>query len=231
MSSFIKILTHKITLAMLCLLIIVPFIYYSPEILRLTMSVETFRNYILSLGSLGPIIFILFQILQIIIAPIPGEVIQLAGGYIYGIWFGTIYTVVGLLIGAVIIFYFTRFIGGSFIEKLVSKNKHKWIAHLMDNKKISIFLFIIFIIPGTPKDIFIYVAGLTKIKPATFFTILLVARFPWILASVSIGSNLYEQNYLPTIIISAVSLLAFVLGLIYKDKLIYLLSAYRKNNS
>ncbi|WP_420871976.1 hypothetical protein [Cohnella rhizosphaerae] len=70
---------------------------------------------------------------------------------------------------------------------------------------------------------------MTPIKPLKFFMILLVARFPWLLASVSIGANIYEKNYIPTIVISAVSVLAFILGLIYKDKLINTL--YRFNKS
>jgi uncharacterized membrane protein YdjX (TVP38/TMEM64 family) len=102
-------------------------------------------------------------------------------------------------------------------------------ADMLDNKKFSVFLFIVFIIPGLPKDMFIYAAGLTPIKPLRFFTILLVARFPWLLASVSIGANMYHKNYLSTIIISAVAIISFILGLIYKDKLIHKLSQLNKS--
>ncbi|MNN52991.1 SNARE associated Golgi protein [compost metagenome] len=102
-------------------------------------------------------------------------------------------------------------------------------ADMLDNKKFSVFLFIVFIIPGLPKDMFIYAAGLTPIKPLRFFTILLVARFPWLLASVSIGANMYHKNYLSTIIISAVAIISFILGLIYKDKLIQKLSQLNKS--
>ncbi|MBW5448715.1 TVP38/TMEM64 family protein [Cohnella sp. CFH 77786] len=224
-------LVGKITVASLGLVIFVLVIQYLPHILRLTVSIDEFRDYILSTGKLGPILLIFYQLLQIIIAPIPGEVIQIAGGYIYGISFGTLYITVGMLLGAIVAFYFTRFLGRTFIERLLKKDKFKWMARMLDNKKISVFLFIIFIIPGLPKDLFIYAAGLTTIKPLRFFTILLVARFPWLLASVSIGSNIYQQNYLTTIIISGVSILAFILGLIYKDKLINKLSGFKKSIS
>ncbi|MFD1910522.1 TVP38/TMEM64 family protein [Paenibacillus rhizoplanae] len=126
-----------------------------------------------------------------------------------------------------IAFYFTRFLGGTLIEGLLKRDKFKWMRGMMDNNKFSVFLFIIFIIPGLPKDMFIYAAGLTTIKPLRFFTILLIARLPWLLASVSIGANIYHKNYGPTIIISAISVLAFILGLIYKDKLIHRLTAFK----
>ncbi len=224
-----KIVVNKVLLAVLGLLVIVPVIIYLPEIVKLTVSMDKFREFILSAGSMGPITFIFFQVLQTVIAPIPGEVIQIAGGYIYGVFFGSIYTTLGMLLGAVIAFYFTRFLGGAFIENLLKKKNSRWMADMVDNKKFSIFLFIIFIIPGLPKDLFIYAAGLTNIKPLRFFTILLVARFPWLLASVSIGANIYQKNYISTIVISVVSVLAFILGLIYKDKIINKLSKFKKS--
>lgn len=222
---------NKIITASLGLLMMVLFIRYSPEILKLMVSLDSFRDYILSMEKLGPVILIFFQVLQTVIAPIPGEVIQIAGGYIYGTSVGTLFITSGMLLGAIMAFYFTRFLGGAFIESLLKKNKFQWMAGMMENKKFSIFLFIIFIIPGIPKDLFIYAAGLTTIKPLKFFSILIIARFPWLLASVSIGSNIYHKNYLSTVIISGVSVLAFALGLIYKDKLINKLSIFKKSNS
>lgn len=197
---------------------------YLPNILELTMSLDKFRNYIVSLGKLGTIVFIFFQVLQTVIAPIPGEVIQVAGGYIYGVPLGITYTTVGMLLGAIIAFYFTRLIGASFVEKLMNRNNSKWLNDIMDNKKFSIILFIIFFVPGLPKDFLIYVAGLTPIKPLKFFGILLVSRFPWLLASVTVGSNLHYRNYTSTVIIGSFALIAFVLGIIYKDKIINKLS-------
>lgn len=211
---------YRILLILLAAAVLIPVLIYLPEILKLTVSIDGFRDYILSTGKSGPIIFIFFQILQTVIAPIPGEVIQIAGGYIYGTTLGTTYSTLGLLIGAITAFYFTRLLGRAYVEKLLNKNKLKWMANLLGNKKFAIFLFLIFIIPGMPKDMFIYAAGLTPIKPLKFFTILLVARFPWLLASVCIGSNIYHKNYVATVVIVIVAVTAFLLGIIYKDKLI-----------
>lgn len=203
---------------------------YLPVILELTASIEKFRDYILSIGSLGPLAVILFQIVQTVVAPIPGEIVQVAGGYVYGICLGSLYVTVGMLLGAIMAFYFARFMGGSFMERLLQKEKFQWMLNFADSRKFSIFLFTFFFIPGLPKDLLIYLAGMTSIKPLKFFTILLVSRFPWILLSVTIGANIYQKNYLPTVVISVIALLSFVLGLVYKDKLINKLSEIGKGS-
>lgn len=219
MEFFKKRFIGKVFLVLLGIIIVALSIRYLPEIIKLTVSLDRFREYVISTGHLGPLTIIVFQILQTIIAPIPGEVVQIAGGYIYGVSLGTFYVTVGMLLGAVAAFYFTRFLGGEYIEKLIKRDKFQWISVMTDNKKFSIFLFIVFLIPGLPKDMFIYAAGLTTIKPLRFFTIFLIARFPALLASVCVGSNMYQKDYLSTIVISVVSILAFILGLIYKDKI------------
>ncbi|AGF55549.1 putative membrane protein YdjX (TVP38/TMEM64 family) [Clostridium saccharoperbutylacetonicum] len=215
-----KLLIGKILLAILGGIAITLTIKYLPYILEITTSLDKFRDYIISTGRFGSFLFIFFQILQTVIAPIPGEVIQVAGGYIYGVPLGLIYTTLGLMIGGIIAFYFTRLIGASFIEKLIKKKKSNWLLDIMNSKKFTVILFVFFIIPGFPKDFLIYVAGLTPIKPLKFFGILLISRFPWLLASVGIGSNIHYGNYMSTIVISLIALIAFVLGIIYKDKLI-----------
>jgi uncharacterized membrane protein YdjX (TVP38/TMEM64 family) len=226
-----KILICKISLAILGFLTIILVLKYLPRILELTVSLDKFRDYIISLGSFGSVVLIFFQMLQTIIAPIPGEVIQVAGGYVYGVTFGVIYTTIGLLLGAIIAFYFTRLIGTPFIEKLLNRRNSQWMVDIMDSKKFSAILFIVFLVPGLPKDFLIYVAGLTPINPLRFFGILLISRFPWLLASVSIGSNLHYGNYISTIIVSLIAIVSFILGICYKDKLIskFSKSSYNKN--
>lgn len=214
----------KIVLLIFVAASIVIFIYYSPEILRILSSMDNFRQYIRSTGSWGPMMFILFQILQIVIAPIPGEVVQIAGGYIYGIGLGTLYNTIGMVLGSAMAFYFTRVIGRSYIEKLLQKKDYKWMALINDEKKFSVFLFIFFVIPGLPKDFLVYVAALTSIGSLRFFIILLVARLPWIIGSVAVGSTIHLEQYGSAIIISVISVVAFIFGYIYKDKLVQIFS-------
>lgn len=225
-----KVLIGKILLAVLGGVVIILTIKYLPYILQITMSLDKFREYIISTGRFGTLIFIFFQMLQVVIAPIPGEVIQVAGGYIYGVTFGVVYTTLGMMLGAVIVFYFTRFIGASFVDKLIKKKNSQWLLDIMDSKKFTVTLFVFFIIPGLPKDFLIYVAGLTPMKPLKFFGILFISRFPWILVSVGIGSNIHYGNYMSTIIISLIALILFILGLIFKDKLISKFTQVKQTN-
>jgi uncharacterized membrane protein YdjX (TVP38/TMEM64 family) len=214
----------KIVLLILVAVASVIFIYYAPQIFKILSSMDNFREYIRSTGSWGPIMFILFQVLQIVVSPIPGEIVQIAGGYIYGVGLGTLYNMIGMVLGSAMAFYFTRFIGRSFIEKLLQKKNYKWMALINDEKKFSVFLFIFFIIPGLPKDFLVYVAALTSISSARFFIILLVARLPWIIGSVAVGSTIHLEQYTAAIIISIISVVAFILGYFYKDKLVHIFS-------
>jgi len=189
---------------------------------------NNFRAFIHSTGHWGPVMFILFQILQIVVAPIPGEVVQVAGGYIYGVTLGSLYTTIGLIIGSAIAFYFTRFIGRDYISKLLQKKKYKWMSLIQDEKKFSIFLFIFFVIPGLPKDLLVFVAALTSMSSLRFFTILIVGRLPWIIASAALGSTIHMQQYSITIIISVIAVIGFILGYIYKDKMMERFSNMKK---
>ncbi|WP_458125484.1 TVP38/TMEM64 family protein [Paenibacillus sp. Z3-2] len=203
-------------------------VYYSPALIKIMSSMDNFRAYIHSTGHWGPVMFILFQILQIVVAPIPGEVVQVAGGYIYGITLGSLYTTIGLILGSGIAFYFTRFIGRAYISRLLQKKNYKWMSFIHDEKKFSAFLFIFFVIPGLPKDLLVYVAALTSMSSLRFFTILIVGRLPWIIASAAVGSTIHMQQYSIAIIISVIAVFGFVLGYIYKDKLIKLFSKVEK---
>lgn len=94
----------------------------------------------------------------------------------------------------------------------------------MESRKFEIILFIIFIVPGLPKDFMIYIAALTALKPIKFFIILITSRLPWIIASVSVGAYINAGNYLVTIIVSIIAVTGFLAGVFYKDKIIKKLS-------
>lgn len=214
----------KVLAIVVAVLLVILLIKYMPKLLLITVSLEEFKNYILSMGHFGVLMIILFQGLQTIIAPIPGEVIQIAGGYLYGIPLGTIYNLIGLIIGSGMAFYFARLIGRDFVENLIEKKKLKWINNIMESKKFEIILFIIFLVPGLPKDFMIYVAGLTNLKPIKFFVISVISRLPWIMISASVGANINAGNYGMTIVIAVIAIIGFLMGVFYKDWIINKLS-------
>ncbi|MCK6077517.1 TVP38/TMEM64 family protein [Paenibacillus silvae] len=230
MKQYSKHIVIKILLGIFVALSMGLLIYYASDIIKIMSSMDNFRAYIHSTGHWGPVMFILFQILQIVVAPIPGEIVQIAGGYIYGSALGSFYTTVGLILGSAIAFYFTRFIGRDFVSRLLQKQNMKWISFMQDERKFTAFLFIFFVVPGLPKDMLVFVAALTSISSLRFFIILLVARLPWIIASAALGSTIQTQQYTIAIIISVIAVIGFVLGYIYKDKLVNLFSKAEQAN-
>ncbi|BCS81640.1 TVP38/TMEM64 family protein [Anaerocellum diazotrophicum] len=181
---------------------------------------KEFKNWILSFEHLGILIFIFIQILQVIISVIPGEAVQISGGYLYGTLFGTVYSLIGIMIGSVCVFYITRFLGYSLVRKIVSEEKLRKFYSLINSPKGEIAIFLLFLIPGFPKDILTYIVGLSPIKPLRFFAIVAIARLPGIFFSSYIGSSLEEKNYTMAIVVSAAATILFVLGVVYRDNII-----------
>ncbi|MCB2357121.1 TVP38/TMEM64 family protein [Clostridium estertheticum] len=221
-------LNMKLVVLILAIISIIVVFRYLPWIIEITVSPEKFRRYIVSMGNCGIISYLSFQVLQTVVAPIPGEVIQVAGGYIYGSVLGTFYSTLGMMLGGIIIFYFTRFIAFSFVEKIVKRTSTKWLTKIISSKKFPI---VMFIVPGMPKDILIYIAALTPIKSLKFFMILLVGRLPGTAAVVCIGSNIHHGNYMFSIVLVVASVMLVILGILYKDKIIKKVSEEQYNLS
>lgn len=193
---------------------------YVPGITRLLSEPAHFREWIQSYGYNGILVFIFIQILQVVIAAIPGEVVQIAAGYIYGVWLGTLYLVVGVIVGTVVVFYASRLLGYPLVKAFVRQDKLTRLNSLVESQKGDLAIFILFLLPGLPKDILSYMAGLTPVKPLRFFTIATVARFPALFVSAYIGSNLQTKNYFFAVALSCVAVILFIMGFFYKDRLL-----------
>lgn len=200
---------------------------YSPVVMKVIDEPSRFRDMIHSYGYYGVFVFLFFQVLQTVIAPIPGEVVQIAGGYIYGAWLGTLYLLIGAALGSVVAFYASRVLGYPLVKAFVPEEKIQKFIQLMQSQKAEMVTFILFLLPGLPKDILCYIGGLTPIKPLRFFIITLTARFPALFISVYIGSNLQEKNYIFTAIILAIAVLLSFIGFFYKDKVIEKIALHR----
>jgi uncharacterized membrane protein YdjX (TVP38/TMEM64 family) len=203
-------------------------IIYAPGITKLIKKPDQFRELLASYQSISILVYIFFQVLQVVVAIIPGEVVQLAGGYIYGTLFGTIYTLAGILLGAVIAFYIARLLGYSLVKKIMPDERLDKMRALINSPKSEITIFLLFLIPGIPKDILVYIAGLTPMKPGAFFIIFIIARFPGILGTSFIGANIQERDYLPVIIVSVVACSLFVIGFLKKEVIINKLHQLRR---
>ena len=195
-------------------------IRFGPELTRLVSNQDKLREWLRSYGYKGAAVFILLQVLQVVVAAIPGEVVQLAGGYVYGVFPGTALSLAGILIGSIIVFYVSRFLGFSLVKTFVSEKNLQKFEFMMNHPKSEVIMLVLFLIPGIPKDVLTYIAGLTPVKPLRFFIIITVARFPGLFGSAFIGANWQKGNYTAVIITSVLAVVLFTAGLLLKDRII-----------
>jgi uncharacterized membrane protein YdjX (TVP38/TMEM64 family) len=195
-------------------------IRFGPELTRLVSDPHKFREHILSFGHWSSVVFMFFQVLQVVIAVIPGEPVQIAGGYIFGTFWGTVYSTVGIMLGYIIVFTCVKLFGFPLVKIFVSKKEYEKFNTLINSPKLETTIFLLFLIPGIPKDILVYIAGLTPIRPLLFFIIITFARFPALLGSSYIGAKIESSQYFIAITVSVIASILFVLGFIYKKRII-----------
>lgn len=156
---------------------------------------ETLSAWIEGAGIWGPIVFMLLNTAQVLLAIIPGGPFEVAAGALFGPWGGTLMCDIAMTTGGMITFLFVRKFGIKFIELFVDREEIESVKFLHSNPKYITLLFLFFLLPGTPKDLMCYVVGLTDIKWTTWLLINFVGRFPAILLSALGGSALGEQKY------------------------------------
>lgn len=143
-------------------------------------------------GPLGPILYILLQILQTVVAPIPGQVVGSIGGFIFGAW-GILWTTIGSLIGFWLVFLIARRFGRPFLEKIFKKSAIDKFDFIINAKSAPLILFVIFLLPGFPDDIVCYIAGLTKLSLKRLMLIAILGRFPTIVFTNYLGAGLSDN--------------------------------------
>ncbi len=195
-------------------------IKFAPDITKLLKDPDKFKDLLNSYGYKSVFVFIAFQIIQVVIAVIPGEVIQIAGGYVFGTILGSLYSIIGILLGTVIVFFIVRLIGYPLVKRFVPQKSIEKFNFLINSEKSEIAIFLLFLIPGIPKDALTYIAGLTPIKALRFFIIITIARLPALIASSYIGTSIQTRDYLVVGIISGVAIILFVLGVVFRNKII-----------
>jgi uncharacterized membrane protein YdjX (TVP38/TMEM64 family) len=179
---------------------------------------EQFRAWLDSFGVWGRVIFLGMTLLQILIGIIPGEPLEIGAGYAFGVWEGFLLCELGILIGSALIWCFSRYLGIKAVEAFYPREKLNELKFLKDSQKLNITAFILFFIPGTPKDMLTYVLGLTPMKLSTCLFITVVARIPSVITSVIGGSALGEQNYWLAVIVFAVTGLISLCGILYYNR-------------
>jgi len=202
-------------------------IVYAPFFVRLAQEPEQFREYLLRFGPRGILSFVLIQALQVIIAAIPGELTQLAGGYLYGALRGILYSCAGIILGSVVAFSITHILGYPVLKVIMPQTRLERFAFFINSPRVEMVTFLLFLLPGMPKDVLTYIAGLTPIRPLTFLIISSLARLPGIVITSYIGAGIEQNHYLEAALAALFSVLLLLLGWIYKDRLLAKFRSWR----
>ena len=203
--------------ALIVLIIVLSILFWKP-FTRLFSNLDDIRDFILDFGALAPIIFILFGALQTLISPLPGQLAGLASGYIFGAFAGTIYSMLGVVIGSSIAFFIGRRYGRPIVEKFVDERKLRKADRII-HKGGRYIIFLIFLLPGLPDDIACYAAGLTSIKIRTLVVIAAIGRFPGFLMLNLAGAGVASGNSKIFWIFFAVMVLGALIVYIYRNKI------------
>ncbi|MFQ9516470.1 MAG: TVP38/TMEM64 family protein [Eubacterium sp.] len=180
---------------------------------------EQFKTWVSGYGMWGWLICIGMMVLQIVIAIIPGGALEIGAGYAFGTIEGSIICIIGSIIGCAIVFQFVRVFGVKLVEAFFSINKIRSLKFLHDEKKRDMLAFIIFLLPGTPKDLLSYFMGLTDMKLSRWLLISTVARTPAIVISAMGGDALGSKKYVMAIVVFVVTVIISIVGMIFYKKL------------
>ena len=180
---------------------------------------EKFREFIDRSGVSGRLIFIGMTVLQVIVATIPGEPLEIAAGYAFGVIEGTVLTLIGITIGSTLVFLLVRTLGAKIIRIFFSDQKTSALRRLTGNKKFTPLLILALTMPGTPKDILTYFAGLSDIKLTTWIIITPLLRIPSVITSTVGGSALGVMDYKFAVIVFCVTMIISIAGYIIYGKI------------
>lgn len=179
-----------------------------------SFSDDSFRDYIRSFGPAGWLVLLGLQFLQVFVALIPGELLETGAGYAFGPVWGTLICYAGVAMASALVFLLTRRFGVKLVEVFISREKINQLSFLRTERKRNTLVFLLFLIPGTPKDLLTYFVGLTDMKLGSFLLISLIARLPSVLSSTAGGHLLGEGNYVGALWLYGITGAVSVAGLL-----------------
>lgn len=198
------------------LLLLAIFWFAGRPLVALVSDADRFREWVADKGFWGQLAFMGMMTLQIVVAFIPGEPLEIAAGYAFGAWQGTVLCLLGAAGGSIGVFLLVRTLGVRAVEAFFPREKIDEVSFLREGRRRDLLLFLAFFIPGTPKDILTYVSGLTRISLGRWLLLTTPARIPSIITSTIGGDALGVGNFAfaalvfaATVVISGAGLLVY----------------------
>jgi len=195
---FTYIRQHKpkaVAYVILLVLTVAAIIYFRNVLLIFFSSPESVRDWVFQYGPFAPVALLLLQIVQVVVAPLSNFFINFAGGYIFGPWEGFLYNYVGWIIGAILVFFFSRHIGRSIVQFFIPETRLADFDMLMARGKY--ILFILFLLPGPPDDFLVYCLGISgSISFRTFLWMIVIGKIPGKITTSFLGAGVAEHSFI-----------------------------------
>jgi uncharacterized membrane protein YdjX (TVP38/TMEM64 family) len=190
-------------------------------------SPNRLKKLILSYGAYSPLAYILLQVLQVVVAPIPGGAIEFLGGYLFGVNAGFVYSMIGLVLGAALAFGLARVFERVAVERFVSPETRKKFGYLIGHEG-TILSFLLFLIPGFPKDALCYILGLTPMRWGIFLLVSTIGRIPGTLMACLQGAKAFDHQYKALIVLSGISAVLLLVFYIYHEEIHHMIKKVKK---
>lgn len=177
------------------------------------------QEWITQFGAWAPLVYIAVQVFQVVVFIVPGDVVQIAGGYLFGVFGGLAYSIVGIAIGSAVDFTVARLLGRTFVEGVFGAERVAEFDRVSSSSRARTGFFLLFVIPGIPKDVLVYVAGVSTLRFPTFLLVTMTGRLPGILGSAIIGDSAAQERWFLSVFVFGIAVVFFTLGVLYRRRL------------
>ena len=229
---------YKKILALSKLILLVIIVAGIPAFLYLKYGAELFSkdsaervvDYLKANSSIAALLIICIQIVQVVICFLPGQPVQFAASYMFGVARGFAFSITGAVIGTVISFYLAKLLGNDAMNLFFGEEEVRDYKKKLDSGRGLLLAFLIYLIPGIPKDIVSYVAGISDMRFRPFLLVATVGRIPGMLGSLMLGHFFGRQDYRAMIIIAVIIAVILLICYIKRDALIGFLDDVEKKD-
>ncbi|WP_165046063.1 TVP38/TMEM64 family protein [Adlercreutzia sp. ZJ138] len=180
-------------------------------------GLEEVKRQVSEAGPLGMLLLLGLQFLQVVVAVIPGEAVQIVAGLLYGPWVGAAIVLVGCVVSSFVVFQLVHKLGAPFVRSMVPEKYMDKIRNFEQGSKLNVAVFVLFLIPGLPKDVFTYVVPLTSMRLREFLLLSNIARIPGVVVSTYAAHGFTQGKFLESAFLFLVAAIIAVAGLLASE--------------
>lgn len=227
-----KVIFSTIKIILLALIVIgIPLYLYFFQLdwLKEFKDIDKIVAFLNAYKSRSVLIYIGFQIVQIVISVIPGQVFQAAAGYLFGFWSALLYAMIGAVLGTGLSFLLAKLLGRDFLHIFFGEEKMSYYIERLNSKQAYAIVFFLYLIPGIPKDMVSYAAGASEMRFKPFILLSAVGRLPGMVGCLLIGSMVESGNYVGVGVLLAIAVIACILCIVFRKRInVFLDKIYNK---